>query len=255
MKTASLPLAIWVLGAIAAGILTSLLFSLLFRLSNFAATREVHTQMRWAARRRGFRPDATPPQPSPDRPSSRAATSQRGNNSRTEEEDVAWQNWEGYEETVERKPAEEPFGWKRAEQPVDRNVQVDEDEDDWERIFDDDWSEADVETQRSTATATSARNQPSQPEEEDFSDLEDGELSEAHEDPRSRQEYQSRERLEFERPQKPRASSRSGSTYSYSYRDSDNPAVGRAESVIDAEYRVIIPPYRPLDSETEEKDE
>ncbi|CEJ44724.1 LapA family protein [Umezakia ovalisporum] len=34
-------------------------------------------------------------------------------------------------------------------------------------------------------------------------------------------------------------------TYSYNYRDPKNTAVGKTESVYDADYRVIIPPYQP----------
>ncbi|MGA9380290.1 MAG: hypothetical protein WBV73_16115, partial [Phormidium sp.] len=47
-------------------------------------------------------------------------------------------------------------------------------------------------------------------------------------------------------------SSRSGSVYSYSYKNPSNSAIGKTESVYDAEYRVITPPYRPLDSEEED---
>ncbi|MBH8562505.1 LapA family protein [Nostoc sp. CENA67] len=49
----------------------------------------------------------------------------------------------------------------------------------------------------------------------------------------------------YERQQEPKSSSQSGSVYSYSYREPKNTAVGKAESVYDADYRVIIPPYQP----------
>ncbi|MGQ9870189.1 hypothetical protein [Leptodesmis sp.] len=55
-----------------------------------------------------------------------------------------------------------------------------------------------------------------------------------------------RPRTEFEKPQEPRRRDRSGSTYSYSYRDSEPPPRPK-EPVVDADYRVIVPPYRPLD--------
>jgi len=47
-----------------------------------------------------------------------------------------------------------------------------------------------------------------------------------------------------ERQPEPKSSSQSGSTYSYSYREPKNTAVGKTESVYDADYRVIIPPYK-----------
>ncbi|QLE57788.1 LapA family protein [Nostoc sp. TCL26-01] len=49
----------------------------------------------------------------------------------------------------------------------------------------------------------------------------------------------------YERQQQPKSSSQSGSTYSYSYREPKNTAAGKTESVYDADYRVIIPPYQP----------
>jgi uncharacterized integral membrane protein len=49
----------------------------------------------------------------------------------------------------------------------------------------------------------------------------------------------------YERQQEPISGSQSGSVYSYSYREPKNTAVGKTESVYDADYRVIIPPYQP----------
>jgi len=43
------------------------------------------------------------------------------------------------------------------------------------------------------------------------------------------------------------SSSRSDSSYSYSGRDPQDIGVGKSEKVVDADYRVIVPPYRPLD--------
>jgi uncharacterized integral membrane protein len=54
-----------------------------------------------------------------------------------------------------------------------------------------------------------------------------------------------REPQTYERQQEPISSSQSGSVYSYNYRDPKNTAVGKTESVYDADYRVIIPPYQP----------
>ncbi|MBE9210206.1 LapA family protein [Nostoc sp. LEGE 06077] len=52
-----------------------------------------------------------------------------------------------------------------------------------------------------------------------------------------------------ERQPEPKTASKSGSTYSYSYREPKNTAVGKTESVYDADYRVIIPPYKQPDDE------
>ncbi|OUL36397.1 hypothetical protein BV372_07665 [Nostoc sp. T09] len=49
----------------------------------------------------------------------------------------------------------------------------------------------------------------------------------------------------YERQQQPQSSSQSGSVYSYNYREPKNTAVGKTESIYDADYRVIIPPYQP----------
>ncbi|BAT55449.1 unknown protein [Nostoc sp. NIES-3756] len=59
----------------------------------------------------------------------------------------------------------------------------------------------------------------------------------------------------YERPQQPKSGSQSGSTYSYSYREPKNTAAGKTESVYDADYRVIIPPYQPPTKDTTDDDD
>lgn len=49
----------------------------------------------------------------------------------------------------------------------------------------------------------------------------------------------------YERQSEVKSSSQSGSVYSYSYREPKNTAAGKTESIYDADYRVIIPPYQP----------
>lgn len=49
----------------------------------------------------------------------------------------------------------------------------------------------------------------------------------------------------YEVKQEPKASSQNGSVYSYSYRDTENSGVGKADDIYDANYRVITPPYQP----------
>lgn len=70
----------------------------------------------------------------------------------------------------------------------------------------------------------------------------------------SSENIQDRER-EVERQQQPKASSQSGSVYSYSYRQPKNSGVGKTESVYDADYRVIIPPYQPPTTTNQKNDD
>lgn len=42
----------------------------------------------------------------------------------------------------------------------------------------------------------------------------------------------------------PKSSKRQGSVYSYSYREPESSGVGKSESVYDADYRVLTPPYK-----------
>lgn len=59
----------------------------------------------------------------------------------------------------------------------------------------------------------------------------------------------------YEREQKPKSGSQSGSVYSYSYRQPKNSGVGKTESVYDADYRVIIPPYQPPTTTNQKNDD
>jgi hypothetical protein len=59
----------------------------------------------------------------------------------------------------------------------------------------------------------------------------------------------------YERQQEPKSSSKSDSAYSYSYREPKNSGVGKTESVYDADYRVIIPPYQPPTTDKAEDDD
>ncbi len=60
----------------------------------------------------------------------------------------------------------------------------------------------------------------------------------------------------YERQQEPKSGSQSGSVYSYSYREPKNTAVGKTESVYDADYRVIIPPFQqPANNQADNSDD
>jgi hypothetical protein len=64
------------------------------------------------------------------------------------------------------------------------------------------------------------------------------------------------ERTSFETKQEPKTGSQAGSVYSYSYRDQDikESGVGKPDTVYDANYRVIAPPYQ-KPPEPEENDD
>jgi hypothetical protein len=66
--------------------------------------------------------------------------------------------------------------------------------------------------------------------------------SRPQEEPRDKQVSDSRN---YDREQQPTRTEKSGSSYSYSYREPKNSGVGKTESVYDADYRVIVPPYQP----------
>ncbi|HEY9741433.1 MAG TPA: LapA family protein [Coleofasciculaceae cyanobacterium] len=52
------------------------------------------------------------------------------------------------------------------------------------------------------------------------------------------------ERTSYEVKQEPKTGSQTGSVYSYSYRESQESGVGKADAVYDADYRLIRPPYQ-----------
>jgi hypothetical protein len=171
-QTLVLPLSVWVLGAIAAGALTTLLFTGLLQLSNTLAIRKVRSRVATASR---LETEAAASRSSWDSSSSRSANDQTSYTSSTRD----------------RFADESDFGAEEEEtDPVDRTGYA--------------------------------------------SDYE-------------------RDRTTYEVPQEPTSSYRSGSSYSYSYKDPNTSGVGRSESVYDADYRVIIPPPQPLE-ETEEDD-
>jgi hypothetical protein len=64
-----------------------------------------------------------------------------------------------------------------------------------------------------------------------------------------------RDSTTYERQQQPKTSSQSGSAYSYSYKEPRNSSVGKTESVYDAEYRVITPPYQQTNTVKQEEED
>ncbi len=152
IRSPAFPLSLWILGAIVAGILTTFVISILFRLTGFTAQRKGRKKAR-----------------SFDQSSARTYA---------------------YTQT----PASEP-----ASQAANTSSDWEEDASDW---FDDDQSWEDEPKDRKRAHESS---------------------------------------------QSPASDSRTGSSYSYSYRDPKAPRPAAPDSVVDADYRVIIPPSRNLE--------
>ena len=123
MQTPTLPLALWVLGAIAAGAMTHLLITALFRLSNLLAVAEVRSQLRRERRREG----------NPLRPGQRPLN-----------DDSDWQNWDGYE------PREDRLGDDRQPPSPKTSTKAQAPIDDWEDGFKDDWEDEPRPQPRST---------------------------------------------------------------------------------------------------------
>ena len=117
-------------------------------------------------------------------------------------------------------------------------------------------------TSKSPSSRTGASRQqeptprPSSGRNEDRSNIDDWDIDKSSDDwdfdepakekstPRP-QTTQVRETHSDQSQQEPKTSSKSDSGYSYSYREPKNSGVGKTESIYDADYRVIIPPYQP----------
>lgn len=201
VQTPALPLALWILGAIGAGIITNLLITSLFSLSNYFAVRAARSKFRQASRQSGFQSRSTASSSESRSSYTRTATA------RAADEDADWNNWDGYEEPVDRSSSQ-------TRSPVDNDPL-----DDWEAEPNDDWD-----------------------------------VDEPSDAPKTSRSTGSRGRTDYETQQEPKTSSRQGSVYSYSYREPKDSGVGKAEPVlekpvVDADYRVIVPPFRPLDPE------
>ncbi|MBW4633889.1 MAG: LapA family protein [Iphinoe sp. HA4291-MV1] len=95
----------------------------------------------------------------------------------------------------------------------------------------------------STRTSSDAPNDWEKDDSTDDWDFE--EKKEEAPTPNSRNTQQVKDSNTYERQQEPKSSYQSDSVYSYSYREPKNSGVGKTESVYDADYRVIIPPYQP----------
>lgn len=172
IKTPALPLATWILGAIAAGAITSFFLQLLSYLQG-GSTRRVEEQREVPPRSRSFRREI-PKNPAPE--------------------------------------PQIPYTPPPSESPPNSRAS------DWEEDGDEDWD-----FDEDPAAATS--NQQGF----DRDDLRGVPQS---------------DRTSYEVKQEPKSSSKTGSVYSYSYREPTDPGIGKPDAVYDANYRIITPPYQ-----------
>jgi len=203
--TPGFPLSFWILGAIAAGMLTHAVISSLLHLTTYATAGSVRTQLQ-SQNQRDFSFDR------------RQQAESDGAKTVAASDDSVWRDWGGYEQAVHKSRPE----------PVDRPTSPasssSKSEDDWEAPLSDDWEASSGEFRG----VASPRNAYPRNQSVDRSDADTG------------------SRTDFERPQEPKRASQSGSVYSYSYREpSAAPASPQQDRVVDADYRVIIPPYNP----------
>lgn len=222
--TLALPLSWWMLGAIAAGAFTTIAITFLVGLSNFLTGQVVRSQVRSSRRNTGSEPFS---KTSAEQNRTAAATAASQAKPSEAEGDAAWQDWRGYEPSDSRSAA---TAASRSTRPQSNQ---NDDVDDWERGMSDDWNDSPSDR----AVPSSSPSSASAPD-------------------------------RFEQPQQPKQGSRSGSSYSYNREpepsdsrkpDSGKPGSGKSgsgksgsgktERVVDADFRVLVPPYRALEDE------
>lgn len=238
VQTQAFPLAVWMVGAIAAGAFTTLVIAALFGISNtFSTTRT----RRPAARRETSRTSASADEswdkgwnePQNSSYSSTAATAATASSANTTT---------SYTQSASSKP-KSSFDFRNDWENVGAPVEEWEDWQDYEEPVDT------PRPQASSATSPSYSSYNSQtyiqePEQEPEQEREEWEDWEDESPPQTSTQSQ---RTDYEVRQDPKTSYQSGSVYSYSYREPSDSGVGKTESVYDADYRVIIPPARSLD--------
>lgn len=190
LQTPALPLSLWIVLAIVAGILTALVINALFITSNYLAVRDSRFRRVPAPpRSNSFASPRSSPPPSgqtssrvtdPDRSDSRFYQAPRSSSPQSPAPSSASKRYE----TPTR-----PSDYQRLSEP---------DFDDWERPMREDWGDEEPAISRD-------RRSPSPP-------------------------------------------SQSSSTSSSSQRQPRESDAQRSDSVVDADYRVIVPPYRPIDA-------
>lgn len=248
-KTLALPLGVWVVGAIGAGALTTILISGLFQLARPAgvpAARRASSTERFGASsfRSPWGTASKPSQATASRPgyassyasdTAKATASNRRNDDweTSQQAKAAWEDWGDYRD-----------GQDLTDRQFDRQSQVQPNIRDTE---DDDWAnwEGYEELERDRFNQRSG----SRFDNDELDDLDDLEPDAAG-NMRNERTSGSPDRTDFEVKREPETRQQSGSVYSFSYRRSDDepastPPPARPGEVYDADYRVIAPPYHP----------
>lgn len=220
VRSPALPLSIWILLSIAAGVVTSLVISALLGFSNYLSQPRGRTGRDNTNRPDAFPNDKRTPYAPPPPPRKQEIDPDRN-----------WENRETQAASGYRTEYGTPTGYNSRtflqENPVPnpRNAKDDaqagtsvaaDDEDDWvsdrskigSQDSDDDWGGVDRELSDRPPIKDVAVANP----------------------------------REYETKQQPKSQSWAGSVYSYGYRDPSKSGVGQTESVYDAEYRVLVPP-------------
>lgn len=215
-QTQALPLSIWILFSVAAGAITSIFIASCFQITSYFAQPRAKKQRRRAAKT-----------------STRFAVEEKNTNKTP---DPSKTNTYSY--TAASSP------------PRQTQTSVQEDVDGWDVAANDDWDfteDAQPTSQDTGRTEYSDRVAADRRSSSTVRD--DGEYvpQQTQQQPQDRQRnYTSDEtdRTVNSEPNEPKSSARSDSVYSYSAREPKNSGVGRTESVYDAEYRVLTPPYK-----------
>ncbi|MBD2043909.1 hypothetical protein [Microcoleus sp. FACHB-672] len=212
-QSLALPLSVLMLGAVAAGVLTSFGIAALYQLSNYLFERELLTSRHIPLPQipRDYMPQ-TPREPVPPPPRRQPEPAPQANT-------VLQNNWG----TSTASPAA-----GTSEEVVDRRAGVEERDDYDEPV--------------NRRAGVEERDDYREPAEDDDEFYEDWEENERQADPRNDERDLGRDPTTYEVPQEPKTVSRYGSTYSIGYREPAESGVGKTESVYDADYRVINAP-------------
>jgi hypothetical protein len=237
VQTQAFPLAVWMVGAIAAGAFTTLVIAALFGLSKTFATHS-----RPAAKRQANRSD-TSADASWDKGWSEPQDSSYGSTSAATAAAAAANTTTSYTQSA-TSPSKSGFDFRNDWENVGAPVEEWEDWQDYEEPVDSSPAQANPQTSSSYSSSSyNSQTYIQEPEEEQEEREEWEDWEEEPDAPPSAQP----QRSDYEVRRDPKTSYQSGSVYSYSYREPSDSGVGKTEAVYDADYRVIIPPARSLD--------
>jgi uncharacterized integral membrane protein len=214
-QTQALPLSIWILFSVAAGAITAIFIAGCFQISNYFAQPRAKKQRRPAAKtsaRSATEEKSTYKSPETSRTSSYSYTAPPPRQTQTSVTDDSdgWEtpandDWDFAEDT--NVTSQDTDRREYSDRAVADRTRYDDRRDDWEYIPQDTEPQPQV-TVKDNTEKDDAKYQPN------YDDSE------------------------------PPSRDRSASVYSFSAREPKNSGVGRTESVYDAEYRVLTPPYK-----------